>query len=387
MKRILYITNIRLPTEKAHGIQIVYMCKAFAEQGNAVTLVVPNRKNTITHDAFYYYGIQNNIFSLIKIPVFDFLVFARVLGKIALWLEQVSFSISVILFLIKNKNSFDYFYTRDSFLLWTLNIFKKKIIYEAHNFPNHPRVYAWQWKLASKIVVLTSYLKDEFKQYGIPEEKIVIAPDGVDAERFSISLSEKEARKQLSLPEDVPIILYTGHLYEWKGAHVLADALEYVKKPYCMIFVGGTEEDFNLFIKNYAKYSHIQFIGHQFYITIPLWLRAATIVVLPNTDTTSISKYYTSPLKLFEYMAAQKPIVASDIPSLREVLNDKNALLVAPNDSQALARGITLLLEDEQKRNAFALQAYTDVQQYTWHKRAERILHSLSLHPTKTSNA
>ncbi len=79
-------------------------------------------------------------------------------------------------------------------------------------------------------------------------------------------------------------------------------------------------------------------------------------------------------MKMFEYMVARRPIVASDLPSLREVLNEENAFLVKPDDAEALAKGIKEILEDSQLAENLANKAFQDVQKYSWAKRVENIL-------------
>jgi glycosyltransferase involved in cell wall biosynthesis len=97
------------------------------------------------------------------------------------------------------------------------------------------------------------------------------------------------------------------------------------------------------------------------------------VLVLPNTAT-HISARYTSPLKLFEYMAAGRPIVASDLPALREVLTDgENALLVEPGNAAQLADAIGRLLHDPELAQRLAAAAWRDVQAYSWDRRAERL--------------
>src|SRR4029453_17817516 len=84
------------------------------------------------------------------------------------------------------------------------------------------------------------------------------------------------------------------------------------------------------------------------------------------------STHFTSPLKLFEYMAAGRAIVASDLPAIREVLrHEVNALLVTPGDSTALAGGIERLLADSELAARLARNALNDVDDYTWSRRAE----------------
>ena len=109
--------------------------------------------------------------------------------------------------------------------------------------------------------------------------------------------------------------------------------------------------------------------------TVPAWLKRFDVLALPNIASERISARHTSPLKLFEYMAAGRPIVASDLPSLREVLrDDENALLVPPDDPKVLAAGIRRVIEDKPFAAKLAAQAREDVMQYSWTSRAKRLL-------------
>jgi glycosyltransferase involved in cell wall biosynthesis len=102
-------------------------------------------------------------------------------------------------------------------------------------------------------------------------------------------------------------------------------------------------------------------------------LRDADVLVLPNR-TSAISTTFTSPLKLFEYMASDRPIVASDLPSFREILRDgENALLVEAGNPQALVAGITRIKDDPELGARLARQAAADVRDYTWTRRADRL--------------
>ena len=102
-------------------------------------------------------------------------------------------------------------------------------------------------------------------------------------------------------------------------------------------------------------------------------MKAFDICVMPFPWTEHYA-YYMSPLKLFEYMVSKRPIVASDLPSVREILNEENAVLVEPGNPNALANGIEKVLSDEELANKIAEKAYEDVQQYSWERRTRRIL-------------
>jgi glycosyltransferase involved in cell wall biosynthesis len=106
---------------------------------------------------------------------------------------------------------------------------------------------------------------------------------------------------------------------------------------------------------------------------VPELLARADVLVLPN-PASAISTRFTSPLKLFEYMAAGRPIIASDLPAIREVIEPEvHGLLVPPGDPEALASAISRMLDDSQLRDRLARAARTRVDDYTWDRRGERL--------------
>ncbi|HEV2125417.1 MAG TPA: glycosyltransferase family 4 protein, partial [Chloroflexota bacterium] len=170
--------------------------------------------------------------------------------------------------------------------------------------------------------------------------------------------------------------VYTGHLYRWKGAHTLALASQRLGEDALVYIVGGTPADLRNFRSFVAaeQLDSVRVVGHVPPADVPCWLAAADVLVLPNSAKEAISARYTSPLKLYEYMASERPIVASRLPSLKEVLrHGENAWLVPPDDPAALADGVRHLLEASDLARALAKQAYLDVQGKTWDARAKRI--------------
>ena len=121
-------------------------------------------------------------------------------------------------------------------------------------------------------------------------------------------------------------------------------------------------------------WNNLSIVGYVQPERIPAYQVAADVLVLPNSARYEISRTATSPLKLFEYMASGSPIVASDLPALREVLTPDNALLVTPDSSTALTVAFARLLADEPLRNRLAAQARQDVATHTWAARAKSIL-------------
>lgn len=369
--KIIYIADIRLPTEKAHGIQIMKMCEAFSFQGVNLELIIPKRVNPIKRNPFKYYGVKKN-FEIKKIFSFDLTFFWPILRSLSFWWQSFWFAIFSSLYTLFKKSEF--IYSRDFLPLFFLSFFRKNIIYELHTFPKNPFLYKKIFRKVKKIIVITNKLKDFLIKEGVRGDKIIVAPDGVDLKEFDIKEDQKECRKKLNLPLDKKIILYTGHLFEWKGANILAKASQYLDSDVLVVFVGGVGKDIKIFNFQFSILKNILVIGHRPHSEIPYWLKAADVLVLPNSSKEKISQFYTSPLKMFEYMTSQKPIVASDLPSIREILNKNNAILVVPDSSHSLAEGILKALKNKDLSGIISQKAYSDVREYTWQKRAEKIL-------------
>lgn len=370
--RFLYIANVRIPTERAHGLQIIKMCESFVELKNDVKLIAPNRFNKIKDNCFDYYDVKNN-FRIIKLPCIDLIPLSNFLGSFAAHLELLTFLISVKFFSI--FNGYDIIYTREPMV----GIFFKDFILELHSLPRFKSYFFYSCiKKAKKLVVLTEGIKKILIEQGVNADKIIVSPDAVDLEQFEIGLNLIEARKKLALPLESKIILYTGHLYSWKGVDTLVEAAKLLPPDYLTVFVGGVEEDVEKFRLKYANIRNILIVGHKPHREIPIYLKAADVLILPNSGKEKISKFYTSPLKLFEYMAARKPIVSSDLPSIREILNDHNSILVDPDNPQKLIQGIKLVFKYPNLSFKISESAYQDVVVNTWIKRAEKIIFAIT---------
>ena len=372
--KIIYIANVRIPTEKAYGYQICKMCEEFSSQGVEVQLWVPARDTgQIKDDAFFFYGLKNN-FIIKKIDSSDFYKYLESPGKFLFWLQSFWF-LSYLIFIKIDKSAI--IYTRDAEINWIFRLRGYQTVFEAHNWPNKNWLYKFLIGRDTKVVAIARGLRDLFLKNNWLDGKILVAPDGVDLAKFDIDLSREQARNKLNLPLDKKIILYIGHLYEWKGAQDLVEAAALLDGNYLTVFVGGVDSDVTIFKeKNKALIENGKIVvyRHQPREAMPRWLKAADILVLPNKSREKISSHFTSPLKLFEYMASQRPIVASDLPSIREILNEKNCLFFKSDNAKDLAAKIIFLSEHQEIMDQIAKQAYLDVQNYDWGKRAEKII-------------
>jgi len=370
--RLHYYVNARIPTEKAHGRQIMENCHALAEQGVAVTMVLPRRHNRLKTDPFVFYGLKKN-FKLNKIFCFDLLPLTA--GKrIFFIIEAISFTLNALGHALSARGRYDVLYTRDLAVAAFFCLLNKPLFHEAHNLPDK---ISWRhriiWRRCRGVVVISAGLKNELVKNKIAADKILIARDGVNLEKFNLTLSKQAAREKLGLDQNKRAIVYTGHLYSWKGADLLARAAIKLPADAVVYLVGGTPEDINNFQKKYRA-SNLEVVGYRPAEEIPLWLKAADALVLPNSAKEKISAFYTSPLKLFEYLSSGRPIAAADLPSIREVLNNDNSILFPPDDLAGLVKGINKILDDPALAAKLSAQALKDAQPYAWEKRAEKII-------------
>lgn len=366
--KIIYIANIRLPTEKAHGVQIMKMCEAFMRIGEEVRLVVPARRNTITENPFSYYGIRDS-FPIVSLPVWD--TVSR--GRLGFLFESMQFSLQAAFFIIRQNA--DIVYGRDEMVMWLAGLITRKpVVWESHTG-------AWNFfakrvaRRAKVVVVITRGLKNFYVQHGVSSAKIVIAHDGVDTEDFASPESKAIARERLGLPLDKKIALYIGRVDGWKGSNVFFDAARFFPPDVVAVVIGGEKDQVEVLRQ---KYPEIIFLGYRPYRELQHNQSAGDVLVLPNTGKEAISKLFTSPLKLFSYMASGRPIVASDLQSVREILNDDLCFFVRPDDPQALAYGIIEACNESSEVAQKAIRAKKLVVQYDWRNRAERIISFLN---------
>jgi glycosyltransferase involved in cell wall biosynthesis len=234
------------------------------------------------------------------------------------------------------------------------------------------------------LVVITHRLKERYVAAGVSAERVLVAPDGVDLTRFENLPDRDEARRQVGVPLRKTVVGYVGRFHTLgmsKGLDTLIKAAALLSKrdtEIVLCFVGGPPESFSalqtLAHRHGLSADALILVDRVPLLRVPLYMRAFDVCAMPFPWTEHYA-YYMSPLKMFEYMASGTPIVATDLPSVREVLRDgENAVLVAPGDAGALAEGIRQVMESPDRGQLLAMQARNDVTALTWRQRAVHIL-------------
>lgn len=379
--RLDIVVNIRFPGPRAHGIQVAAMAEALSATGLVVDVVVPRRYPHVEIDPWEHYGVRRT-FRVRRIASLDAidLVSAK-WQRIPFLLQSISFGWRALARAAVERDAG--LLVRDHYTLRVLvnGLRDRDLLRLASEVHDLPRSDARRRQLVEcldkipAVVTITHGLRDDLVSAGVASDKILVAPDGVDLAMFDGLPDAGDARAHLNLPRDLRTIVYAGQLFPWKGVDTLVEAVGRLDDVRLLV-VGGRPEDLDrvMALATRVAPGRVTFCGQVPRRAVPFHLAAGDVVALPNSGSETISARYTSPLKLFEAMAASRPIVASDLPSLREVLeHDVNAHLVAPDDAQALADGLAAVLDDVDRAERLATAARRDVEAYTWRRRGESV--------------
>ncbi len=372
--RIAYIAASVIPSWTANSVQVMKVSQALSQNGHEVHLLVPGKTTTPWNELISHYGIQN------EFPV-HWLAFNPLLKK---------FDFVFTALKLTKKLKLDLVYTR---LLWAAvlaSLIGLPVILEVHDRPvgrMGPRLFKQFLKSQTekRIVLITdalkSILENEYHlQFSLGE--IIIAPDGVDLERYSSKLDAASARSQLGL-EDHFTAVYSGGFYEGRGLESLVELAKRFPEV-SFLWVGGKKDVVAKWHKKLedSAIQNIHLTGFVPNEKLPLYQMAAEILLMPYGKVIAGSSGgniadVSSPMKMFEYMAAGRVILTSDMPVLREVLNETNAAFYVSEDMQSMERAFVSLMQDEDKRNRLASQALIDVEKYSWRARMQRIISSV----------
>jgi glycosyltransferase involved in cell wall biosynthesis len=377
--KIAVITNSRIPSLTANSIQAMKVTQALMQLGHEVRMFAPAEVEPATRESLLtHYGLRiapplELLPSIKQLKRLDFILHAQRAAKrfkadlIYTWLPQ-----SAVLG------------------LWM----GCPVVLEMHA-DVAGKMGAWWlrqfWKAKGRklMTVTTSALRTALERstrIRFEDEALLVAPNGVELEKYEGLPNPSEARHQLNLPEGLTVG-FTGHIYPGRGADLLFELAKQMPQVN-FLWVGGTPElvDFWRARLTEAKMTNVTMTGFVKHEIIPLYQAASDVLLMPYSRSISASSgqdiaEVINPMKMFEYMASGRAIVSADLPSIREVLNEGNAVLSSAGElgnwESVIGEwkaAIGSLLADEPRRQALSSLARKDVEQLTWVKREERVM-------------
>lgn len=381
---ILYTTEAAIPSRASNAMQTMRMCSALAKAGNHVTLVHPRSPQPdlegFDGDVWQFYGISVP-FELVTLPTP-----AGLVTRSPAWVSRGMRGIVLAPYI-----GWRAFPHRTPFISYGRSLLGatladaarrvsrsrsscRAVMLELHDAP----ASAGAWRVVSRSDGLVT-TTEALKRYVIARcrhlaGRVWVEPAGADITEINPdSLDRDAARRALDL-ESVrgPVIVYTGRVMEEKGVGVLLDATDRIVDLQPRVLIVGKIYD-SRYLHRSTSSELVRFEGFVPPGRTISYLAAADILVLPSTPDLSYARY-TSPLKLAEYLASGRPVIAADLPVLREVLEpQRNALLYPPYDSKQLASAIRRLWEDTELASHLAANAVARAKEHSWDERALRV--------------
>ena len=373
--RIIYLSRTGIPGLTAHSMHVMKMCQAIAQEGHEIELVAhrPTRKLLGPRQTvFDHHGIRD------RFPI-------RLLRLIR-GLGGFDYDIRALLIIMKGRP--DLVYTRNLRGAALLSMLGLPVTYEAHGIPQG-RLGAWYFRRVLsgrrlRGVVAISYglmreLASRFsRQLAAP---LIVAHDGVDLERFHTLPRPEEARSALGLPPPLFTVGYAGHLYPGRGIGLI---LELARRCVNIQFllVGGAPAVVEEHRQGARRtgLTNVRWVGFVPNSELPKYLAACEVLLMPYQRRVSVSggagdtSAIMSPMKMFEYMAAGRLIISSDLPVLREVLDETNAVLCDPEDLDAWHTAVLHAQREPDTRKRLADRARSDAEKYAWRNRVRHVL-------------
>jgi len=357
---IVYAAHVPIPSHRAYAVHVMHMCSAFASLGHKVKLFsLPGISDP--GETHLYYGLRND-FSITNIPQ---LKYRGISGIVFGWNIVQTCMID---------SAPDLFYSRHIYAALFAYMKGWKVVYEVH-MPVKNFLHKLILNLLSnrvKLVSITeslrsSYLSD-FRH--LKPDNIVVAPDGAVVPKNSIQLSSSRINN----------VGYIGNLFPGKGMELIIKISRLLPDVDFHI-IGGRKEEvihwkgecqgLNIIFYGQVKHSDLD----EYYSLFDVCLLPLQSYVSPDGGKSDIAKW-TSPMKMFEYMAHNKAIISSDLPVLLEVLSDNNnALIVSSSSPDEWVDAIKKLFYDYNFLSKLANNAFFDLnQKYTWNARCKKIL-------------
>ncbi|MBN2044942.1 MAG: glycosyltransferase [Anaerolineales bacterium] len=374
--KICCISPSRIPSETANSIQAMKACHALAQLDHQVVLIAPGKGPQGDDPKSNWdllakqYGLTNP-FEAQYLPPFDGYLARRIFPwRAALRAHRL-------------KPDLIYTWMMQSAVMGL--VFGLPVILELHDLPPGRFGRIWyrgflRMKGNKKQMVITRALADALEEsYPEPMPATIIAPNGVDLARYANLPAPEHARHQLGLPE-MPTAACTGHLYEGRGVELFLSLAGKMPDVH-FLWVGGRPRDVQRWQERADALSleNVSFPGFVPNADLPLYQAAADILLMPYQPDVGGSSgkapvNFFSSMKMYEYMASNRPVISSDLPVIHEFLDAENAILCPPSDQESWQQAIRQLLNSPEEAARLAARARQQVEPYSWVSRAENAL-------------
>lgn len=396
--RIAIIAPSAMPSRRANTIQTAKMAQAFARLDHQIFLIVPSlspspfrtrakgtdseKGSTFWQSFSHHYGLTTpfQITLLPSLPAF----------------KRYDFALQSLI--LARRWHADLIYTRLPQAAALSSLLGIKTIFEIHDFPQGGAAKGLKifihGKGALRLVTITHALAQALTQ-AFPQilttspqaalnPFLIIAPDGVDLDRYTPWLTVQQARQKLqaqgfSIPNQF-IAGYSGHLYAGRGIELILELARQLPNI-LFLLMGGEEADLQRWKANLGKQNlpNLQLLGFIPNTELPLYQMACDVLLMPYQEKVAASSggniaAYLSPMKLFEYLASGRPILSSNLPVFGEILNSTNAILLPPQDTIAWVTTLRELQHSPSLRQQLSQAARQTALKYNWEERARNIL-------------
>ena len=380
MLNIHYISPSYLPSKAANAVHVIHQTAALSKLDLEISLYGARSTSQKNFKSYLErsYGVD---LRSVKLKLFMPFIDKGINIQIAIY------SIFKLIFLSFHKEH--KIYSRNLYAAFFFDvILRRKIIFETHQIEIGINGFFQKMLLKSnfsQVVLITNELHRILElHFSIKISKVNIlsdaAPSGITPLKDQIQKKESLKNQGVSETEFIFSCGYFGHLYEGRGIEVIISLAELLPNVLFLVF-GGNEEDLKrLSSKNLT--SNIRLMGHVDNSLAREIMLAVDCLLMPYQEKVSIGQKghdtarWMSPMKMFEYMATNNPIISSDLPALKEILRNKhNALLVKCDDVQAWKESVLMLIEDKDLSLNISTKAYQQYKDlYNWDCRAKSIM-------------